>query len=113
VRPANWLIIDVGQVALIRNHAPRGQRGSGLPAQQVRAALREGAQQVVDALAVLHDAPLYIEQEPGSTVMDVRSKARRLAAQVPLRLVIVDYLQLSATDGAGRGVQPGGRGEQD
>jgi replicative DNA helicase len=67
---------------------------SGLPAQQVRAALREGAQQVVDALAVLHDAPLYIEQEPGSTVMDVRSKARRLAAQVPLRLVIVDYLQL-------------------
>jgi replicative DNA helicase len=26
--------------------------------------------------------------------MDVRSKARRLAAQVPLRLVIVDYLQL-------------------
>jgi replicative DNA helicase len=67
---------------------------SGLPAQQVRAALREGAQEVVDALAVLHDAPLYIEQEPGSTVMDVRSKARRLAAQVPLRLVIVDYLQL-------------------
>jgi replicative DNA helicase len=67
---------------------------TGLLADKVRGLAREGDPSVVEALSVLHDAPLYIEQEPGSTVMDVRSKARRLAAQVPLRLLVVDYLQL-------------------
>lgn len=67
---------------------------TGLPAANVRRLKHHGSQEVVDALAILHDAPLYIEQEPGSTVMDVRSKARRLAAQVPLKLLVVDYLQL-------------------
>jgi replicative DNA helicase len=67
---------------------------TGLLADKVRGLAREGDPSVVEALSVLHDAPLYIEQEPGSTVMDVRSKARRLAAQVPLKLVVVDYLQL-------------------
>ncbi|MEM7672293.1 MAG: replicative DNA helicase [Verrucomicrobiota bacterium] len=47
----------------------------------------------------LKSAPLYIDDSGGLTIMEMRAKARRLAARVPLKLVVVDYLQLaSGTD---------------
>lgn len=43
----------------------------------------------------MHAAPLWIDDQPGLTVMELRTKARRLEAeQKGLDLVIVDYLQL-------------------
>ncbi len=39
-------------------------------------------------------APIYIDDTPGITVMELRSKARRLKAEHGLDLVIIDYLQL-------------------
>jgi replicative DNA helicase len=47
-----------------------------------------------NAMSILSDAPLYIDDSPNLTVMDIRAKARRLAAKVGLGLVVVDYLQL-------------------
>jgi len=48
------------------------------------------------ALAVkkLSDAPIYVDDSPAISLLDLRSKARRLARQVNLGLIIVDYLQL-------------------
>jgi replicative DNA helicase len=47
------------------------------------------------AIGRLADAPLYIDDNPQATVMDIRAKARRLKArQGDLGLVMVDYLQL-------------------
>jgi replicative DNA helicase len=40
------------------------------------------------------DAPLYIDDSPNLTMMEIRAKARRLKQRHDLRLVIVDYLQL-------------------
>lgn len=46
------------------------------------------------------DAPLYIDDKPGATVMDVRAKCRRLAMeQKDLGLVVIDYLQLMEASG--------------
>jgi replicative DNA helicase len=43
----------------------------------------------------MHNAPLWIDDQPGLSVMELRTKARRLEAeQKGLDLVIVDYLQL-------------------
>ncbi len=42
----------------------------------------------------LSDAPIYIDDKPGSTVLAMRSAARRLKAEKGLKLLIVDYLQL-------------------
>lgn len=39
-------------------------------------------------------APLYIDDTAGITVMELRSKARRLKAEHGLDLIIIDYLQL-------------------
>jgi replicative DNA helicase len=50
----------------------------------------------------LSEAPIYIDDKPGATVLSMRSVARRLKAEKDLKLVIVDYLQLitPATTGA-------------
>jgi replicative DNA helicase len=45
-------------------------------------------------LGEMASAPLYIDDSPNLTMMEIRSKARRLKQRNELRLVIVDYLQL-------------------
>ena len=49
---------------------------------------------ISDAIGRLGDAPIYIDDNPNVTVMDIRAKARRLKAREGLGLVVVDYLQL-------------------
>ena len=46
------------------------------------------------AMGTLSEAPIYIDDTPGITVSDLRTKARREAHQHELGLIIVDYLQL-------------------
>lgn len=40
------------------------------------------------------DAPLFIDDSPNLTMMEIRAKARRLRQRCDLRLIVVDYLQL-------------------
>lgn len=49
---------------------------------------------IQDAIGSLSESPLFIDDTPSSTVMEVRTKARRLQAEHGLGLVVVDYLQL-------------------
>ena len=46
------------------------------------------------AFGRLSEAPIYVDDSSSSSIMDVRSKARRLQAEQGLDLIIVDYLQL-------------------
>jgi len=46
------------------------------------------------SLGKLADAPMFIDDSPGTTLMEVRAKCRRLKQRHGLGLVIVDYLQL-------------------
>jgi replicative DNA helicase len=45
-------------------------------------------------MAEINDAPLYIDDSPNLTMMEIRAKARRLKQKTDLRAVVVDYLQL-------------------
>ena len=47
-----------------------------------------------DSLEVLSKAPIYVDDEPGSNILKMRSVARRLKSEKGLGLIIVDYLQL-------------------
>jgi replicative DNA helicase len=49
---------------------------------------------VSKAMTSLSEAPIYIDDTPNISTMELRTKARRLQAEVGLDLVIVDYLQL-------------------
>jgi replicative DNA helicase len=46
------------------------------------------------AVGNLYEAPIFIDDTPAQTVLEVRAKARRLKAEKGLKLIIVDYLQL-------------------
>jgi replicative DNA helicase len=46
------------------------------------------------ALGRLSDAPVFIDDTPGISVMEMRGKARRVKAEHGLGLVIIDYMQL-------------------
>jgi replicative DNA helicase len=46
------------------------------------------------AMGTLSEAQIFIDDSPGITVSDLRTKARREAHKRPLGLIIVDYLQL-------------------
>jgi replicative DNA helicase len=42
----------------------------------------------------INDAPLYIDDSPNLTLVEIRAKCRRLKQKVGLKMVIIDYLQL-------------------
>ncbi|HUR41317.1 MAG TPA: replicative DNA helicase [Verrucomicrobiae bacterium] len=46
------------------------------------------------AQSFLHKAPLYIDETGALSPMDIRARARRLAAQYGIKLIVIDYLQL-------------------
>jgi replicative DNA helicase len=49
---------------------------------------------LAQTMSALSDAPIYIDDTPGQTVMDIRAKCRRLKLEKGLGLVVIDYLQL-------------------
>lgn len=49
---------------------------------------------LAEAMGELAEAPLYIDDTPGASILEMRTKARRLQAEKGLKLLIVDYLQL-------------------
>ena len=49
---------------------------------------------ITHAIGRLAEAPIYVDDNPNVTVMDIRAKARRMKSRDGLGLVVVDYLQL-------------------
>lgn len=47
-----------------------------------------------DAMGEMAEAPIYIDDTPGITALELRTKARRLAHDGELGLIVIDYLQL-------------------
>ena len=45
-------------------------------------------------MSEISEAPLYIDDSPNLTMMEIRAKARRLSQKAGLRLIVVDYMQL-------------------
>jgi len=53
---------------------------------------------LTDAAGLLADAPIYIDDTPNMSVLELRAKARQLKAEHGIKMVIVDYLQLMEGD---------------
>lgn len=51
------------------------------------------------ALAPLSEAPIYIDDTPGITLAEMRSKCRKLKLDKGLDLIMIDYLQLMSGSG--------------
>lgn len=55
---------------------------------------KQDMEDITAATKELKQAPLWIDDNSNSTIMDIRAKARRLHTKSPLGLIVIDYLQL-------------------
>jgi replicative DNA helicase len=51
-------------------------------------------QKLAKAVGILENAPIYIDETPAITILELRAKARRMKVEHNIGLVVVDYLQL-------------------
>ena len=55
-----------------------------------------------EAAAELYEAPIYIDDTPGLTILQMRAKARRMMDRYGLKAIFIDYLQLLTAPHAAR-----------
>ncbi len=55
---------------------------------------KEDGAKLQQAVGILADLPIFIDDTSGANVMELRGKARRLKAKEDIKLIIIDYLQL-------------------
>ena len=69
---------------------------SGIDAWNIRTGNLSGDdfEKLSDAMGEMAEAPIYIDDTPGMSVLEMRTKARRAAHDQPLGLIVIDYLQL-------------------
>jgi replicative DNA helicase len=61
-------------------------------------------QQLHERISKLNDAPIYIDDTPALSIMELRAKCRQLKAQYDIQLIIIDYLQLMRGSDIGKGM---------
>lgn len=54
---------------------------------------------IIDAMAVLSESNIFIDDTPGIKISEIRSKCRRLKIEKGLDLILIDYLQLMEGEG--------------
>ncbi len=59
----------------------------------------EEEKRIMNAIGVLSEAPIYVDDSPQLRVAEMRSKARRLHYERGISLIIVDYMQLMQGEG--------------
>ena len=69
---------------------------AGLDSQRVRKGMlrNEEYQKLAMMVTELAKFPIWVDDTPGLTIMDLRAKSRRLALQRGIKLIMVDYMQL-------------------
>lgn len=60
---------------------------------------KEDWSKLLEASGRLSEAPLYIDDTPGISPLEIRAKIRRLISQEDIRMIVVDYLQLMTIKG--------------
>ncbi len=107
------LALDIARKAAVDHNIPVGIFSLEMSAQQLvdrmmsadsmvdswkirtgRVNMDDEFSKITSSLERLSKAPIYIDDQPGSTILKIRSTARRLKSERGLQLIIIDYLQL-------------------
>lgn len=78
---------------------------SGVSSQQLRGGNRipdEDLRRLYMASEDLKNAPIFVDDTPSLTVLNLRARARRMVAQHGVKILLIDYLQLMTAPGAAR-----------
>jgi replicative DNA helicase len=103
-RPVAIFSLEMSKEQLVQRLISQTTR---IPAQALRSGnvKAEDWPKLVRGVAEVSRAPIWIDDTAGVTLMEIRAKVRRLASQLnvagemPLSLVVVDYLQLMVGQG--------------
>lgn len=68
--------------------------------------------QIHHRISGLTNAPIYIDDTPALSILELRAKCRRLKAQHDIEMIVIDYLQLMTGDTGGSGRQGGNREQE-
>lgn len=69
-------------------------------------------QQLVHKTAALTEAPIFIDDTPALSILELRAKCRRLKQQHDIQLIVIDYLQLMSGDTSKAGGGGGNREQE-
>lgn len=69
-------------------------------------------QQLIHKTGKLADAPIFIDDTPALSILELRAKCRRLKSQHNVQLIVVDYLQLMSGEHNRSGAMPGNREQE-
>jgi replicative DNA helicase len=74
---------------------------AAIDAQRVRKGLISASdyQKLAAVAAELAKAPVWVDDSPGMTILDLRAKARRLKAERNIEMLVIDYMQLMDNPG--------------
>lgn len=105
--PVGFFSLEMSREALVQRLL---SARSGIDAHKIRTgdlggggmSAMEAWDRINDAAAELYEAPLFIDDSPGLTILQLRAKARRMAERHDLKLIVIDYLQLLTAPGAAR-----------
>ncbi len=78
---------------------------SGVSSQALRGGHKipdDDLRRIYEAADDLAKAPIYVDDTPNMTVLQLRARARRLVAQYGVKCIMIDYLQLMTAPGAAR-----------
>ena len=106
--PVAFFSLEISSVQLITRLI---SSETGLSSEKLRTGKLEKHEweQLNVKVKTLEKAPLFIDDTPSLSIFDLRAKARRLASQHNIRLIVIDYLQLMTAGGS----QKGGNREQE
>ena len=92
--------LEMSRVALVQRLL---SSETGIQSRRIRLGQQteEEEKRIMDAIGILSEAPIYIDDSPQLRVFEMRSKARRLHYERGIDLIIVDYLQLMQGDARG------------
>jgi replicative DNA helicase len=77
---------------------------SGISSHDMRSGRMQPQQydRLLTACGELHEAPIYVDDTPGLTILGLRTRARRMVSQHGVKCIFIDYLQLMTAPGSAR-----------
>ena len=95
-RPVAMFSLEMGRQQLVQRLLCAK---AGVDGQRLRRGtlLREDSARLVAACSALDDSKIYIDDTPGLTLLQLRSKGRRLCEKYGVECIFIDYLQLMSS----------------
>lgn len=99
--PVGFFSLEMSQAAVVQRLL---SAHSGVDSHRMRTnrLSKDDFSDLMHSCALLEKTPIYIDDTPGLTVMNLRAKARRMVKQYGIKCIVIDYLQLMSAPSAAR-----------